>query len=76
MMVCKIGLTNWNPKIALLCASMVVTMLNFSERGSTEQWYFNVSTPSSRTDKKSDIEIRPATKDNNETNCIEMEKRT
>ena len=25
LMVCKIGLTNWNPKIALLRASMVVT---------------------------------------------------
>ena len=24
-MVCKIGFTNWNAKIALLCASMVVT---------------------------------------------------
>ena len=24
-MVCKIGFTNWNAKIALLCSSMVVT---------------------------------------------------
>ena len=25
VIVCKIGFTNWNAKIALLCASMVVT---------------------------------------------------
>ena len=35
-MVCKIGFTNWNAKIALLRASMVVTTLNFSEGRPTD----------------------------------------
>ena len=38
VMIRKIGFTNWNAKIALLSASMVLTyfvMLNFSERGPT-----------------------------------------
>ena len=52
-MVCKIGFTNWDVKIALLRASMVVTYyIKLFRTGADRQRYFNVSTPSSRRDNK------------------------
>ena len=47
-MVCKIGFTNWNAKIA-----MVVTILNFSEQGPTGAMVFLCLYPSSRRNNKS-----------------------
>ena len=53
-MVCKIGFPNWNLLIAILRASMVVTYdIKLFRTGADRQRYFNVSTPSSRRDKKS-----------------------
>ena len=55
-MVCKISLTNWNAKIALLRASMVVIYyIKLFRTGADRQRYFNVSTPSSRRDKRYEI---------------------
>ena len=54
-MVCKIGFTNWNAKIALLRASMVVTYyikLFRTGTGQTQR-FFNVSTPFSLRDNYS-----------------------
>ena len=53
VVVCKIGFTNWNAKIALLCGFMVVTYyIKLFRTGADRQRYFNVSTPSSRRDNK------------------------
>ena len=50
LMVCKIGFTNWNSKIALLCVFLGIT--DFIPNGGQQtQWYYNVSIPSSRRDK-------------------------
>ena len=35
-----------------VCPSLLLTILNFSVRGPTVTWYFNVSSPFSRKDKK------------------------
>ena len=55
-MVCKIGFTNRNGKIAVLRASMVVTYyIKPLNGGRQTQQYFNVSSSSSRRDKKSNL---------------------
>ena len=44
VMVCKIGFANWNTKVALLGASMVVTYcIKLFQRARQIQRYFNVS---------------------------------
>ena len=51
-MVCKIGFTNWNAKIALLCASMfVIYYIKLFQTGANTHNGVNVSTLSSRRDK-------------------------
>ena len=49
VMVCKIGFTNWNEKITLLCASMVVTYYIKLFRTEADR-HNGVSSPSSRRD--------------------------